>query len=283
MLARALEKLDRTALLTRKSIIHRWTNRFGASEEKKVLFVTGTHRSGTNMIMDALERHSATDVYHETDPRVFHRYVHRGRSVLRDAIDRSPSRRVVIKALHESEQTLDLVTEFAPARVLWMYRDWRDVVNSLVSRWPQNRNRIDEIVEGTCGDNWRCQGISEQTLAIVRDVYTPNLSIAAVNTLFWYIRNQIFFDLALDNDARCLLLRFEDIVENPEQHIRALCAHFDMPYEAAMARVPSGTKIRKKPAPDIPSEIAALADNMLTKLATVAPQCERVEHGGTLV
>ena len=54
------------------------------------LLVAGVQRSGTNMVMDVLERSLETDVYHERDPRAFDNYEMRPLEVIRGLRARSP-------------------------------------------------------------------------------------------------------------------------------------------------------------------------------------------------
>ena len=67
--------------------------------ERTVVFVAGQQRSGTNMLMDVLDRHWRTDVFHETDTRAFERYQMRDIDTIRTLVGRSRASHVVIKAL----------------------------------------------------------------------------------------------------------------------------------------------------------------------------------------
>ena len=52
-----------------------WRQRLRPRPVAQHVFVAGMQRSGTNLLMDVLDASAATQVFHETDPRAFERYV----------------------------------------------------------------------------------------------------------------------------------------------------------------------------------------------------------------
>ena len=90
-----------------------------AGSEQTVVYVAGQQRSGTNMLMNVLDRHWRTDVYHETDARAFECYQMRDIEVIRALVKRSSARLVVFKALCELQRLRDLLDAFPKARALW--------------------------------------------------------------------------------------------------------------------------------------------------------------------
>ena len=237
--------------------------------DKHVIFVSGVHRSGTNMIMETLEWHPLTDVYRESDPRAFKHFIMLPEPVVAELIERSPADRVVIKALHEAERLAGLLDRHAPAQAIWMYRDWRDVVNSILARWPNHRNGIDEIVQGVDTVKWRGRGVTDATRAKLKRVYRSDIDDASANVLFWYLRNQLFFDQGFDADDRVALVSYDRLLERPEPQLRALCTMLEIEPVPRMTMVCDVRQVRKKPPPSVEPEIAALADEMLERLGNV--------------
>lgn len=262
----SLETVTRRLYLRRKrmrQLVRQWS---GHQPEKVVVFLAGVHRSGTNMMMETLEWHPDTDVFRESDPRAFKHFMMRPDAIIAGLIRSSPASRVVIKALHETERLSQLMEHYQPARLIWMYRDWRDVVNSILSRWPGQRNGVDQIVAGTGTADWRGRGMSEATRAELQRRYRPDLSDASVNVLFWYFRNQLFFEQTFDTDRRVALISYDRLLENPRPQLRALSEFLQMEYDPRMAQVSDAGRIRKKPPPDVDPQVAALGDRMLNRL-----------------
>ena len=91
---RAWEITDRASLLVSKRAIQRIGSFVRKHERSVCLLVAGVQRSGTNMVMDVLERSYATEVYHERDPRAFANYQLREEEVIQSLIAHSRTTRV---------------------------------------------------------------------------------------------------------------------------------------------------------------------------------------------
>lgn len=257
---------NRRFYLRRKAATQRLRALAGHRPERRPVFLAGVHRSGTNMMIETLEWHPRTQVFREGDPRAFDSFLMRPRPVIEALIDRSPADRVVVKALHETEQLSELLRLRPGAQAIWMFRDWRDVVNSILARWPGGRNGVDRILQGVDTASWRGRGMRAETRARLTAVYRPELDDASVNALFWIFRNQLLFDQGLDADDRVALIDYDALMRAPAPQLTALATFLEVPLPPRLLRVASADKIRKKPPPTVVPEVAALADEMLARL-----------------
>ena len=123
-------KINYMLLLTFKHYIQRLSNIRHPNFPVLHALVAGVQRSGTNMLMDVLERSFETDVYHERDRRAFQDYLMREASAIKRLAGKSSGRVFVIKALCELDQLPFLMEEFTPAKVLWIVRGYNDMINS---------------------------------------------------------------------------------------------------------------------------------------------------------
>ncbi len=74
----AIARIERGVFLLAKQA----RQRIGTTIPRLHVLVAGVQRSGTNMLMDVLERSWDTDLYHEMDVRSFDIYEMRPRSVI---------------------------------------------------------------------------------------------------------------------------------------------------------------------------------------------------------
>ena len=65
--------------------------------DKVVFFLCGVQRSGTNMIMNILDRSWKTQVFHESDPRAYLDYEMRPDETIRRLFLGSPAKSVIFK------------------------------------------------------------------------------------------------------------------------------------------------------------------------------------------
>lgn len=251
-----------------------------AEAAKQVVFVAGVHRSGTNMLMKVLERSVHIEVFHENDPRAFQTFMMRERAVIHGLVDRSMAPLVAVKALHESHELTSLLEEFAPAKAIWMFRHYDDMINSHMVRWPGFKNEIDRIVRDPGSAAWRGRGMSAQTLDLVRRHYSPDMNVASAIALFWVYRNRLFFDQGFDRDQRVLLLRYESLATDPVHYLPVLTHFLGIQATSRMRRIIRADSVRKQAAPEIAPDIRALCENMRERLEAVWAARLSRESGG---
>lgn len=240
---------------------------------KQMIWLAGVQRSGTNMVMDALDRHTLTRVFHEAEPGVFDDYKLRDNEVVAKRYKATYAKTVVAKALLDADRIAELLACFENSKVVWPTRNFADVINSHVVRWPGFREWIDEIASGGATDNWRGRNISDTVRDILKKLYFPECSVVDCKALFWLCRNQIYFDEQLHTDDRALVIRYEDFVQNPENISRVLVEFAGLDYQSAMIRGIHTRSISKSPPPDMNETIKTACLEMEARLLE---QCVRI-------
>ncbi|MEX2615196.1 MAG: sulfotransferase family protein [Alphaproteobacteria bacterium] len=261
-----IRRIKRAIFLRRKSLGQTLRYSRGQPEAKRIVYVAGCQRSGTNLVLNMLEQSDLTDVYHETDSRSFDTYALRPESVIDALIAKSRPPFFVIKCLLESDRLTEFLDRFEDARGLFVYRHFNDVVRSIVASWPNGRNRIDQIVANPADGKWRTDGISEGTLARVRALYRPDLNNFSANALFWFIRNSLFFEKQFDRDPRVMLLRFDNLVDENAATVRRIAGFLDLPATPRMIALPNRGRVRKRQELDIDPAIREACTALLDRL-----------------
>jgi hypothetical protein len=216
---------------------------------KQVVFVGGAQRSGTNMLMDVLERSFETDVYHETDPRAFDEYLMLPRPIIHRLVEGSPASRVVVKALCESQDIPELLDEFQPARGIWVVRHFDDVANSMNVSFPHHKKLMLKVAAEPTAGAWRTQKMSDETYAQIRPLIDEAMTDATAAALQWYLRNRLFFELEMHRHPQVLLVFYEDLVSDPETAFRRISAFMGIETTPFMIRHVHARSIRKRPSP----------------------------------
>ncbi len=266
---RTLSKFTMKARVHGKSLRHALTLGHGAHPPVAV-FVSGVQRSGTNMLMDALERSWETDVYHEYDDRAFESYYMRDLQVIKALHTQCKARFFIIKALLEAHRLRELKSAFPDAKVVWVFRNYADMINSHMVSWPGGRERIDEIVKNPSSAGFRGMGMSSQTLSFVRAHFHPDMSDASALGLFWIYRNQLFFDQDLQHDPDTLVVRYEDLVMHPAETLMLVCEHLELPYSPSLHAHIHSKSVSKRSSPSIDAEIEARCKQMQDRLIDAA-------------
>lgn len=229
------------------------------------VFVGGVQRSGTNMVMDVLERSALTDVFREGDPRAFQDFQMRPRDVIHALVAASPAPRVVIKALCELQELRALMDDFDPARTLWVVRRYDDMINSHMKKWRGCPKVIGSIIEDRDAAGWRGRGMSPATRDVLIRHYRPDIGHASAVALFWYLRNILFFEQGFDTDPRVLVIRYESLVTDPARAFRRAFAFLDTPFEPRLTQAIFASSVGKEAAPEVEPEIRALCDGLVRR------------------
>jgi hypothetical protein len=265
-----MNQLQHRAFLARKRLVQFLRAPRKPDRPPQTIFVAGVQRSGTNMMMDVLERSLQTDVYHETDPRAFDAYEMRPMPVIRQLIRRSPAPFVVIKALCELQTLRALLDEFQPAKGVWVFRDYEDVVNSHLALWRKMPENIGKILQNRDRAAWRGRGMSDATLATVSALYHPGITNESACALFWYFRNVLFFEQNLDEDPRVRLVRYEDLVTQPNERFSQLFDFLGVEFTTRVASSVFASSVRKKDPPTIEQPIREICETLRERLVAAA-------------
>ncbi|MCE2594203.1 sulfotransferase [Motilimonas cestriensis] len=236
-----------------------------ATESERTILVAGCQRSGTNMLMDILDLSLATDVFHERDERAFDQYQMRDMLVIKQLQEQSRAPVFVLKTLCELELLPELAQELAPAKTFWIYRDFHDVVNSMLKSFSNQRQQVQRLISGH-DDSWWGRGLSPGSLVLLRSLVTPELTDTDAAALQWYVRNIMFFELELENDPNVKLIKYEQLVAEPEALLSQALNFVELPISSKMTDYIFSGSIGKQAAPSISPEIEQLCLSLLSKL-----------------
>lgn len=239
------------------------------------VFVAGMQRSGTNLLMDVLDASAATRVFHETDPRAFVRYEMREAAVIRQLAAHAPAPVFVIKALCELDRIPALMNAFAPAKTLWLVRDWRDSVASAIKSFGNFVPQWRRLAHGDAAD-WRGRGMSAATRELLAALYRDDASEAEGAAIMWFYRNALFFEQRLAADPRVRVVFYEALVQQPQREVAAVYDFLGLAgFDAAVAGRIHARSVRRRSPPDIAPAVAALCDELLARFVALTRQAAR--------
>lgn len=252
--------------------------RYPQAYPETLLFIMGCQRSGTGLLGRILRNDPDSVVFGEftelnsldTETRIRLDPPERVRSYLMKM--RAPL--VVVKPLVESQNARALFSELENLKVVWLYRDYRDVVASNLKKFGHG-NGLDDIrplMNGETG-NWRAENVPQQLKAVVEKHYSEDMSQADAAALFWYVRNSLYFEQALDKEDRVLLIAYHDLVQDTKRVIKRIydfiARKFPGDYlyrEVHKTSIGKGSSVRFSP------EIEKLCAELLDRLEAVKRQ-----------
>ena len=257
-------KINRFLRNQSKSIYQKYKKR-ESSQRKLVVFLAGVQRSGTNLVMDLLDKSWEADVYHETDPRAFNNYNMKPIDEIKQLVDSSNASYVVVKSLLELQRIKDIRSNFLRSKIIWVIRFYGDVVNSQTHLWNKMPEIIGGIVEDRESVDWRGQLMSDETYEKVCKLYHEGISNESACALFWYFRNVLFFEQGLDKDKDVYVIQYENLVNEPGRIVPGLFEFVGLPYKSSIVSSVFSTSISKSKKPKVQEEIAELCESLQEK------------------
>lgn len=208
----------------------RWRN----LEQPKVLFIVGCQRSGTTLMARLFDGDINCRVFGEfSELSSADKAAGIRLNSLPDVaavIARVRAPLVVTKSLVETQNVRTLLDYFPGSRALFVYRRYAAVAQSDLVKFGV-RNGIDNIrpIAAEDAHNWRSAGASGAVLELMQRSFSEDMNPYDAAALFWLARNQLFFDLDLENRPDVLLCRYEHLVRQPAVVMRRIYEFVDVP------------------------------------------------------
>ena len=236
------------------------------NKDKPVIFVAGVQRSGTNMVMDVLERSYETDVYHERDERAFNNYEMREIPVIMDLYQQSKGKYFVIKTLCELQRLNELMDTFPNSKAIWVLRHYDDSINSMLVSFKNQADQARQVAGDRLGSQWRGQGMSDATHQKVRELVHDDISDATGAAIFWYYRNILFFENNFDKNNNIMLISYEKLVRNPQQQFQKIFDFLGLKYTPRISKNVHARSIRLREPKPIDTEVRDLCETLHKQL-----------------
>lgn len=209
-----------------KKINHSYLFNLFKKKESKILFIIGCQRSGTSLMNRIFTREPNTSVYREAsqlsskDPKKLRL---NSFEEVKSALAKNYAPLIVIKPVVESQNALQLLENFPESKILWMYRNYKDVIKSYSKRFSGNRAIIDlkPIIEKD-RKNWRAEKASDYVRSIIIRYFSEDMSQYDAIALLWFTRNQLFYELNLDQNSKVFMCKYEDLVAHPIEMMKTI-------------------------------------------------------------
>jgi len=236
--------------------------------ERRVVLIFGCQRSGTTMLQQTfldrswrvliLEEHDRHLVGPGPEETTWQDYS----TVLR-RIRRLPFEVVAAKPLVESASATALMDTAGTVKAVWMLRHYSGVAQSNVSRFGLNNPYRDlQPIRSRDALDWRYKGATEETWETVNAFLNRRLTPFDAAALFWWTRNQLYFDQRLWTDDRIRILRYERACNQPDEVIQSLSDHIGL-------TLPLGSiasRVRAQPFPAETRELDPDVERLCKKL-----------------
>jgi hypothetical protein len=238
--------------------------------ERRVVLIFGCQRSGTTMLQQTfLDRSWRVLILEEHDRRLVgprpgpEETTWQQYSTVLGRIRRLPFEVVAVKPLVESGSATVLMDAAGAVKAVWMLRRYPEVARSNVSRFGiDNPYRDLRPIRAQDALDWRYRGVTEGTWETVTALLNRGLTPLDAAALFWWTRNQLYFDQRLWEDDRIRILRYERACNQPDEVVRSLSGHIGL----ALPLGSIAPRVRAQPSPPEARELDPDVERLCRKL-----------------
>jgi hypothetical protein len=231
--------LSRRARRSFKRVVRTFTP--PPKSRRRSLLIFGCQRSGTTMLQQSLlDRSRQVIVLGESDPKLVQpadvdRVRWKSPAEVAAALAKLPFELVVAKPLVESHHVAELLDSLPNSRAIWMFRNYLPVASSNLAKFGTANGHSDlvKLLSGQPGD-WRAH-CRDEVRDQIQSIVSKGASDLDAAALFWWARNQLYFDQKLWQDPRVRLLRYESVVHNPARCLAELGDFLDISISAGPA------------------------------------------------
>lgn len=203
----------------------------------KPVFILGYGRSGSSMLFRIFERDFRIQAFGENHPSVAQNYLLRY-DLLQHTIHKSKFNLVVLKPILNSFDVAELMTMFPNGIFIWLIRDYQDVVASALKKFgPDVANCMKDYIEHGYGNNWISKGLPNQTKNEIANITKGrNLHIEDWMALVWWSVNYSILLEELYKEPNLLILRYENLVLNPERNLKNIYDKIGISYKKSLVK-----------------------------------------------
>lgn len=267
------------------------------AEPPVVVWVLGAQRSGTTMFAELFHEDMNAHLFPELSAITHGRFWHRDLNVwrytegpsnprsnkriemlrLKDDVtvhrvfNRVRAPLIVAKPLVETQNARRLLAEFPGSKVIFLFRNYHDVVASGYKKWGADAAlcNLRPIVEDHQA-NWRAENVPDEVRKTVRELYRDDMPPLDARALFWWVRNNLFFHQQLDAREDVIVLHYDQLVSEPLQSMQYIYAFLGRPFpgDAIIANI-HAQSVGKGRHVELSEEIDRLCSEMYLSLMKV--------------
>ncbi|MGD8751139.1 MAG: sulfotransferase domain-containing protein [Anaerolineales bacterium] len=240
------------------------------------VFLLGCGRSGTTMLVQQLNKSWQVKLYNEDHPAAFQNWTLRDLNTIEELIGRSFAPVTLFKPILDTYRARILLSGFPEAKVLFAFRHYEDVINSLLrfEKKRKMRKRLSLVESWIIEDfeQFSLAPLPERTKDFIKIRWNNSLSQESGAALWWLFYNSLFFDLELHLDKRVKIVHYGSVVSEPQKEFRKLCSFIDIQFEISMIEGIYSSSVKRYPAPEIDHQIREDCRILWQRLRDLAAQ-----------
>ena len=190
----------------------------------KYIFIFGCQRSGTTLLERMFRHDYSSAVFGEYSDLTIDidRTVWKPLPEVQHQFNICRASYVVARPLYESNRAREILEFFPRSVAVWLYRDYRAVVDSMKRKWDDKFFEISRRVESNRDGEWSLQPMVDSIKEEASHLVENRVAIDDLYALYWLKRNEIFFKQKLECKEHVLCLSYSSLVTYPDKCVNLI-------------------------------------------------------------
>ncbi len=180
------------------------------------LLLCGMPHSGADILGQVLAKSWDTQVFRETNKVAFENYHIKSLANIRGLRYCSRAKVFVLENLCDIHLLPQLGSHLRPAKIIWIYRSFQEVVYELEHRYQTPYKEL--VGSLVCPGTGESPPVDQPKNHLIR-LINPRLNNTSLFAVKWFFRNQLFFDLGLDKLESVLLVNYQHLCSGTEPEL----------------------------------------------------------------
>lgn len=253
--------------------------RYATNSSSRIVAILGCQRSGTTLLSRVLDSFTYTRTFGEFSSLSSECPNNIRLNALSDVkvtLGKVKAPLIVMKPLVESQNAISLLDTLENITAVWLYRNYLDVALSDLKKFPKTsgRGNLQPILDRD-ENNWRSQNVPKELVETVKAVYSDSLTELDCASLFWFVRNSLFFYQGLEKREDVVLWKYENLMFEPEKHFSKLSDKLKVDLlDYDFSKTFSKSSIKKESGTKLNYEVERLCQTLMTKLDAHCASCK---------
>jgi Sulfotransferase domain len=245
-----------------------WLRSLGREQpDTRFVFIVGAQRSGTRLPLQVIDHAPEIATFSEGAEPFFDDVLLRPLDELESLARRSPAPIIALKPICETHRVHELLDRFPASRAIWIFRNYEDTAQSATAKWKSGKDALRSIARREISaTDWRVGGMTDERWRLVASLYRDDLSQFEANAVMWLIRNSLYFDLKANERREILLVRYEDLIGEPQEQFDRLFGFIGVPVPPSAMATIRPSRGSKKAFPAISPDIKAMCEKLQERL-----------------
>ena len=217
--------------------------------ETRPVFILGSGRSGTDIVSHCLSKAWNVELINEDNPKAFDNWRLKGLDAVEQALDSSGAGLVLFKPIVETLRVQEFLAAFQSAVVVFVVRSPHDAINSMARFFGESHVRA--VKSWVKTDFARQPHAPAELRKFISSHCHADLSAEDASGLYWLLFNSAYFFLDLQSNSRVIMIRYENLVQKPEEAMREICRFLGTKFSSSLTDEVYSGSVGKNRKPDL--------------------------------